>query len=793
MRTKLFTVLIIILVLTSLSISQTNIPPGDVSGTWTAADSIYFIQGDIQIPNDSTLNIEAGVTVEFQGHYSLKVQGRLLAMGTAIDSVIFTTNDTTGFSNPDTSLGSWGGIRFIDTPLQNDSSKLIFCKLQYGKAVYADQPDNSGGAIFISNFNKVKISNCLITHNSAGGLNSPSGGGLVLAFANIILEENEISFNRAWDGGGIQIWESDPVFRNNRIISNHADTGGGGVWIGGLSNPEFIGDTISNNVAAGNGGGMICWQTTSTSLNSVNILHNSSDWGGGIGIFGCEMQINDCNISDNSAINLGGGIASDFGMLHLNNNIFERDSAGSQSGAIHSWHSNIVADQCQFRNNLSSLGGGIHGEFSTLEFNNSTFSRNSAFDGAGIHTTSSHLSIDSCNFSQNIADNAGAALQYTADTLDFTIPYLVELTNSTFSLNYATNLVGGVNINQVNSDSSLVNLLIENCIFTNNTADHVSALRIIGGIGDFTILNSTFSGNNANRWAAGANFVSKCKGKVINCLFNSNQANIAGSNSSSGGAGVTQESEIEFFNCTFSNNSAAAGSGLHVRSGGIVNIINCIFWDNIDQQINLVTIDNRISSVTINNCDIQHGMDSINVDSLSLLHWGQGNIDSQPYFANPLSADFHLQEFSPCIGSGVDSLEISGTWYVAPTFDLEGNPRPNPVGSMPDMGVYESALAVPTAINETDNLIPLQFALKQNYPNPFNPTTTIEFDIPKLSFVQLKLFDVLGRKIRNLVSDLRTAGKYKYVLDGSDLASGLYFIQFQAGDFKAIRKVLLVQ
>ena len=59
--------------------SQTIIPAGDISGAWTISGSPYLVQGTVQIPTDSTLVIEPGVTVEFQGHYALNVQGRLLA------------------------------------------------------------------------------------------------------------------------------------------------------------------------------------------------------------------------------------------------------------------------------------------------------------------------------------------------------------------------------------------------------------------------------------------------------------------------------------------------------------------------------------------------------------------------------------------------------------------------------------------------------------------------------------------------------------------------------------------
>jgi len=79
---KILFIIVLIKGFLFLSFAQTNIPPGDVYGTWGLSGSPYNIQGDITIPNDSTLTIEAGVLVEFQGYFALNVQGRLPADNT---------------------------------------------------------------------------------------------------------------------------------------------------------------------------------------------------------------------------------------------------------------------------------------------------------------------------------------------------------------------------------------------------------------------------------------------------------------------------------------------------------------------------------------------------------------------------------------------------------------------------------------------------------------------------------------------------------------------------------------
>ena len=91
-----------------------------------------------------------------------------------------------------------------------------------------------------------------------------------------------------------------------------------------------------------------------------------------------------------------------------------------------------------------------------------------------------------------------------------------------------------------------------------------------------------------------------------------------------------------------------------------------------------------------------------------------------------------------------------------------------------------------------------EFALYPNYPNPFNPETRIRFQLAENSNVRLMIYDVLGRKVRTLVSERMDAGHH--VLNwnglndaGADVASGMYVYRIKAGDFIAHRKMLLVR
>ena len=99
----------------------------------------------------------------------------------------------------------------------------------------------------------------------------------------------------------------------------------------------------------------------------------------------------------------------------------------------------------------------------------------------------------------------------------------------------------------------------------------------------------------------------------------------------------------------------------------------------------------------------------------------------------------------------------------------------------------------PADIEEAPSQMPLAVALSQNFPNPFNPTTTIKYQIPELSFITLKVFDVLGNEISTLINEEKPNGSYKVEFDGSELPSGFYFYKLQAGDYTVTKKMALLK
>jgi len=97
--------------------------------------------------------------------------------------------------------------------------------------------------------------------------------------------------------------------------------------------------------------------------------------------------------------------------------------------------------------------------------------------------------------------------------------------------------------------------------------------------------------------------------------------------------------------------------------------------------------------------------------------------------------------------------------------------------------------------NLSDNPIhrPTELSLNQNYPNPFNPSTIIEFTLPKSEFVELKVFNILGKEVSTLVSQKLNQGNHTYTFDGKNLASGVYYYRIEAGNFIETRKMIYLK
>jgi hypothetical protein len=108
-------------------------------------------------------------------------------------------------------------------------------------------------------------------------------------------------------------------------------------------------------------------------------------------------------------------------------------------------------------------------------------------------------------------------------------------------------------------------------------------------------------------------------------------------------------------------------------------------------------------------------------------------------------------------------------------------------------GVWRRPLSeMITSVGTSSADVPMQFSLSQNYPNPFNPRTSFRLRVPSLELVSIDVFDVLGRKVATLLSEVRRPGVYTVTWDAAGLPNAVYFCRMHAGEFIAVRKVVLL-
>jgi hypothetical protein len=173
-----------------------------------------------------------------------------------------------------------------------------------------------------------------------------------------------------------------------------------------------------------------------------------------------------------------------------------------------------------------------------------------------------------------------------------------------------------------------------------------------------------------------------------------------------------------------------------------------------------------------------------------LLTWEQQSNNSMMgrFFSTsgtPLDTAFTI--FGPLGGkTPIGGVGFGGSLYLAVAT------RTN--ASFTDGDVYGRFIQpVTTGVVESNTTIPEHFWLMQNYPNPFNPSTKIGYQLPVASHVALKIYDVLGRTVRTMVSERQNAGTHFVTFDATNLPSGVYFCTLDAGLYQDTKKLLLLK
>jgi hypothetical protein len=155
----------------------------------------------------------------------------------------------------------------------------------------------------------------------------------------------------------------------------------------------------------------------------------------------------------------------------------------------------------------------------------------------------------------------------------------------------------------------------------------------------------------------------------------------------------------------------------------------------------------------------------------------------------------------------------NGAYSIAVPYNWSGTLTPSRAGCVfsPTHRVFVNVVAntsgsgnnfTPSLIlaveEDVDHAIPEEYMLAQNYPNPFNPSTAIRFALPRAGFASLKIYNIVGQEVANLLTSSLPAGAFRATWDGKDMngetvASGVYLYRLQVGDYVETRKMLLLK
>jgi len=158
-----------------------------------------------------------------------------------------------------------------------------------------------------------------------------------------------------------------------------------------------------------------------------------------------------------------------------------------------------------------------------------------------------------------------------------------------------------------------------------------------------------------------------------------------------------------------------------------------------------------------------------------------------------LSLDGNLISPSPYV-----TVPITGGWQTWQTLTIPNIQLPSGTHSLQaqflsggfNLNYFLFTTVTNSVKNEGEKII---FYLSQNYPNPFNPNTQIKYSVPSRSFVELKIFNVLGKEVAILVNETKNAGEYSVSFDASKFPSGVYFYRINAGRYMDVKKMILIK
>jgi len=292
-----------------------------------------------------------------------------------------------------------------------------------------------------------------------------------------------------------------------------------------------------------------------------------------------------------------------------------------------------------------------------------------------------------------------------------------------------------------------------------------------------TLNNCVISGNTATQ-GAGLRFY-RSSPTLNHCQITGNDGTLGGGNG--GGLACVVSSNPTLNYCTISDNSALRGGAIWCYIGSHPTVSNSIMWNDSPQEV-VFKKNNTANGLTVSYTDIKGDVGGVITNGNGAVTDGGGNINSDPFFADPPSGDYHLTESSPCIDAA----------------DPDGSDDPD--GTQADMGAYfynQGGGGLMSAGDpgnlQAEPLLPKTVLLSSAYPNPFNAATTIRYALPTASPVKLAIFDLTGRLVTTLAEDIQPAGNHTLLWNAQAVPAGSYYLRFESPGLTATRRLMLIK
>ena len=595
-------------------------------------------------------------------------------------------------------------------------------------------------------------------------------------------------------GGGIFSSNSIAVINNSDFSHNISSSHGGAIFADSsylkVENSLFFLNTSDSL------GGSIYGKSSYIELHNLELRNNSAWAGGAIGIDSLtNCIINNSKIFNNGA-SAGGGVAIfDDGKLSLrNSDIYDNNTA--------TWDIPSVPDPDI---PLYGGGGGLYMQFSdSLEITNSNFENNTSNNGPGgglVIYHSKDIELNDVDLIGNSAPGGGGGLMIVRSEN-------VNYSNGLVKNNQSTaNSGGGIFYStETNSDT----LIIQGSL---NRIDFIDNYAQIGGGGLFlwsaevNVYNSTFSQNEANdnngesNWSGGglaSHFMAEPN--IINCIFYDNSPNSI-HNGNPGTPVRVKYSLLEEFWSGVENlididplfKSPENGDfSLQPNSPCIDAGMSDFDYDGIDEINDYLGAAPDLGSTEFM-LDPPLGFNGSILDSSVVLTWLHITDPGFQYYKIEQSNDslFNDEVLELYITENThttENLNFDSTYF----FRVSAF-----VGYWTD---YSPVLAftLETLELEKNMLHAQEFNVSQNFPNPFNPITSIQYTIPVNGFVDIIIYDMKGRVVKNLKSDYEVAGTKNIQWNATDnfgtsVPTGMYIYSVKAGPFLKNTKMILLK